>query len=297
MKYETPRLRKLSSGSAQKNLLLDTMKNFNVLIPDKEEQQEILSKISPIDDLIKLNIEECDYIQNYINRLYNYWFIDYNFPNKKNKPYKNNNGKFEYNEMLKKDIPLGWKVEDLYNCSMYDLIKPGIEKFIGEKRYLATGDINGEDFSNGKIITFENREGRANMQPIVDSIWFAKMKNSIKHMTLPNDSKMITNKYILSTGFMGFACKKYSLSYLHSYISFSTFENIKNYFSHGATQQAINNEDLKKIYILIPPEEILQKFDQLIYNLIQKRFDLMIFNKKLEDERDVLLKYLMSKKK
>lgn len=296
MKYETPKLRKLSSGSAQKNLLLDTMKKYKVSIPDKDGQLAILNKLNPFDELIKQNLYEIDYIQNYINRLYYYWFIEYNFPNELNKQYNDNGGMLEYNELLKKDIPVGWSVENLYECSLYSLIKPGIKKFDGYKNYLATGNVIGESFEGGKKVTFDNREGRANMQPVLNSIWFAKMKNSIKHITLPVDSKTVTDSYILSTGFMGLKCDNTTLSYIHSFINCGSFEEIKNYFSHGATQQAINNEDLKKIYILIPPKHILDRYSKITNNLIQKRYNLMIMNKKLEKERDNLMNYLMNNK-
>lgn len=296
MKYETPRLRKLASGSAQKNLLLDTMKKFTVSIPDKEDQLKILKKISPFDDLIKNNINEIDFIQKYLSKLYNYWFVEFNFPNKDGKEYVKNHGTLIFDDNIKCNIPVGWKTESLYDCSLYEIIKPGLEKFEFEKKYLATGNISNEEFDEGKLITFYERETRANMQPVSKSIWFAKMKKSIKHITIPCKSAEFVSNHILSTGFIGLKCTNDSLSYIHSYINFSNFENIKDYYSHGATQQAINNEDLKKIFIIVPPKDILEKYSKLTNNLIQKRYDLMMFNKKLEKERNNLINYLMNNK-
>ena len=296
MKYETPRLRRLSSGSAQKNLLLDTMKKLEVEIPDLNEQKKILNILDPFDNLIKHNISEINYIQDYLEKIYNYWFVQFNFPDDTQNEYLKNGGKLEYNDKIKNNIPTGWKVENLSNCSLYKLIKPGINKFDGEKVYLATGNVVNEDFDDGSDITYENREGRANMQPACNSVWFAKMKNSIKHITIPDNSLEFINEYILSTGFMGFQCDETTLSYIHSFINFSNFEYIKNCFSHGATQEAINNDDLKKIYIIVPPKHILEKFSAITYTLIRKRFELLIFNKNLEQERNNLMNYLMNNK-
>lgn len=68
LKYETPRLRKSSSGSAQKNLLLDTMRNFEVTIHDLEKQNKIMNILNPIDDVInnkiKMNLEIETLLQN-----------------------------------------------------------------------------------------------------------------------------------------------------------------------------------------------------------------------------------------
>lgn len=59
---------------------------------------------------------------------------------------------------------------------------------MGKKNYLATADINNEDITDGDLINYDGRESRANMQPVEDSIWFAKMKASIKHLTIPESS-------------------------------------------------------------------------------------------------------------
>lgn len=296
MKYETPRLRRLSSGSAQKNLLLDTMKKLEVEIPELDMQKRIIDILNPFDDLIKHNISEINYIQDYLEKIYNYWFVQFNFPDVNQKEYSKSGGQFEYNDKMKINIPVGWKVEDLSNCSLYELIKPGIKKFANEKIYLATGDVTNEDFDEGSNITYENREGRANMQPSYNSIWFAKMKNTIKHITIPDNSEELVNKYILSTGFMGLQCSSLTISYMHSFLNFSNFEFIKNCFSHGATQEAINNDDLKKIFIIVPPNNILEKYNRFTNSLIKKRFELLMFNKKLETERNILMNYLMSVK-
>jgi len=67
------------------------------------------------------------------------------------------------------------------------LIKPGIERFTGTKKYLATADVNGPYVNmNPSLIDYESRENRANMKPRYNSVWFAKMKNSIKHIFLPD---------------------------------------------------------------------------------------------------------------
>ena len=63
-----------------------------------------------------------------------------------------------------------------------EIIKPGINKFDGNKHYIATAEVEGDILNyNAPLIKYETRENRANMQPIKNSVWFAKMKNSIKH--------------------------------------------------------------------------------------------------------------------
>lgn len=141
------------------------------------------------------------------------------------------------------------------------IIKPGIIKFENQKHYIATADVEGEDLNfDASIIDYETRESRANMQPIKNSVWFAKMKNSIKHIFIPkNDETLITN-YIFSTGFCGIKCDDIAFEYLINYIKLPYFEKEKDILAHGATQESINNEDLKSFKIHLPSKEKLCAF-------------------------------------
>lgn len=284
MKYNTPKLRSLASGSAQKNLLLDTMKKYKVKIPELSEQKLILEQLEPIDDLIEKNIKLMEDIENYIKKLYHYWFVQYEYPSSNLDTYNSNGRILKYSEQLKIEIPIDWKVESLYDNELCKLIKTGIDKFDDEKIYLATGNVNFENFDNGKKITYQNREGRANMQPTLNSVWFAKMKDSVKHITLINNAKWFCDEYILSTGFVGLQCNEKNVAYIHSFINTNKFKKIKDSLSHGATQQAINNEDLKSIYLLVPTEDVLELFSKKVNGLLSLKTELKYTNINLEKQ-------------
>ena len=100
------------------------------------------------------------------------------------------------------------------------------------------------------------------MQPTVNSVWFAKMKNSIKHLYLNEEMKTLIDNCILSTGFCGIQCSKESFEYVASFIEHSYFETIKNILAHGATQEAVNNNDITKIPFVIPSAKILRLFHE-----------------------------------
>ena len=225
--------------------------------------------------------------------IYQRWFIEFEFPNKDGKPYKSSGGKFVYNDELKQEIPEGWKVENCYNNSLYEILKPGIDYF-ANKNYLATGNADESNITDGNWITYENRESRANMQPVTNSIWFAKMKNSIKHITLTGSSDWFIKKYILSTGFLGIKCNNNSLSYLHCFIYSDYFEKVKDMLAHGATQEAVNNEDLKAIKLLAPKKEILDSFENYTSSILQKELDTIEENQRLTELKNFLLPLLMN---
>lgn len=132
------------------------------------------------------------------------------------------------------------------------------------------------------------------MQPTEYSIWFAKMKNSIKHLFLNSEMKPLIENSILSTGFCGLQCSENSFEYIASYITSSYFEIHKDMLAHGATQEAVNNDDLAGIHLLIPDQNTLAKYHnatQPLYAQISKN---ICENKELIELRDWLLPMLMN---
>lgn len=146
------------------------------------------------------------------------------------------------------------------------MIKPGITKFEGKKYYIATAEVEGEIINyNSPLIEFETRENRANMQPIQNSVWFAKMKNSIKHIYVSQKDKALMSDYVFSTGFCGIKCDDIAFEYMINYVNLPYFEKEKDILSHGATMESITNEDLKSFKIHLPSKEKLCGFHNKTY--------------------------------
>ena len=225
--------------------------------------------------------------------LYQYWFIQFEFPDKDGKPYLSNQGEMQYNSRLKKNIPIGWKVQSIAKNDLSSIIKPGVEHFTS-MIYYPTSEVNGTTIGNGAMIDFETRESRANMQPTVYSVWFAKMKNSVKHLFLNPEIKPIIESSILSTGFYGLQCDEQSFEYISSVISSEYFETIKDTLAHGATQEAVNNDDLANIFLVIPDNTTLEKYHVVTEKLFSQISNNIIDSKELTNLRDWLLPMLMN---
>ena len=200
-----------------------------------------------------------------------------------------------YNSLLKREIPEGWKVENIANNSLTKIIKPGINSFDNEKIYLPTAAIDNDKIvDRTNIITYSNREGRANMQPITNSVWFAKMKKTKKILYFGEYSIKRMNEIILSTGMLGLECHNNSLEYIWNFINNEMFENIKDRLSHGATQEGINNDDLISFPILIPINDMLLKYSDKVRSLYEQKYKNELENEQLTELRDFLLPMLMN---
>lgn len=88
----------------------DKIKNCIVWIPEYSEQEKIGNFLSSIDEKIALNNRINEKLEQLAKRLYDYWFVQFDFPNSDGKPYKSSGGKMVYNAELKREIPAGWKV-------------------------------------------------------------------------------------------------------------------------------------------------------------------------------------------
>jgi len=228
-----------------------------------------------------------------ISTIYDYWFSQFDFPDVNGKPYYTAGGKMVWNDKIKRAIPSGWTVASIINNPLTQVIKPGVDAFT-TKEYLATAEVTGTSIASGSIVDYENREGRANMQPVVNSVWFAKMKNSIKHLFLNKEMAPIIDSTILSTGFCGLQCSEKSFEYVASFVSNPRFEIIKDILAHGATQEAVNNDDMESIAFVIPSDEILEQYHTATKGMFAQISKNICENRELIKVRDWLLPMLMN---
>lgn len=181
-------------------------------------------------------------------------------------------------------IPEGWEDTDFGDNKYFEVIGSGIKLFSGKKDYLSTSSVEEDKVVKvEEIITYKKRPSRANMQPIENSVWFAKMKATLK--VLNADSRVI-KKNILSTGFCGVLCKNIEPEYLKQVFLTESFNIIKDSKTEGSTQEAINNNSFKKIKIMFPKSiHEQQKITHILLtvdNTIDKTKELIEKNKKIK---------------
>ena len=236
-----------------------------------------------------------DNLQQQLKLMYDYWFTQFDFPNKDSSPYRSSGGQMVSANGVSYPIPVDWQVETVFKNRLSSIIKPGVTPFT-TKTYLATAEVNGTSIStgNGNTVDFETRESRANMQPTENSVWFAKMKKSIKHLYLNPAMKPLIEESILSTGFCGLQCSEYSFEYIASFIEHSYFETLKDTLAHGATQEAVNNDDLAGIALVIPSDEVLRLYHERTKGIYTQMSKNICENQELICLRDWLLPMLMN---
>ena len=115
LKYHIKEVEALGSGTTFKEVSKASLQQFEITIPSLDAQKHIASVLADIDQKIALNRAINDNLEAIAKQLYDYWFVQFDFPNEEGKPYKSNGGKMVWNDKLKREIPEGWEVCNLSN--------------------------------------------------------------------------------------------------------------------------------------------------------------------------------------
>ncbi len=107
-----------ASGSIQDNINIEYLTGLEFKIPFKNTQDNIVAVLSALDAKIELNNLINAELEAMAKILYDYWFVQFDFPDKSGKPYKTSGGKMVYNKTLKREIPEGWEDKQLDQISV-----------------------------------------------------------------------------------------------------------------------------------------------------------------------------------
>lgn len=262
------------------------LKNFKVIWLPISLQHKIAAILSAYDDLIENNTRRIQILEEMAQRIYQEWFVNFRFPG-------HEKVKFIESELGK--IPEGWEVKSIMDKSYWDFISKNVSPYEGEKEYFATANIEGiEIIKEGVLVTYNKRPSRAQKQPVLFSVWFARMKDTYKVLGFTRVNEDEANKSILSSGFAGFKTNEFAFPYVFLTIKSEEFHKKKDQLCTGATQMSLTNEGLKKIKIIVPNKNILEDFSVLTLPLLDKIFSLQKINKLLRTTRDLLLPKLIS---
>lgn len=112
-------LTRLDSGTGVPSMTFDSYYNIKVCLPNIDKQRAVGQLLSVVDDKIQLNKRINDNLEAMAKQLYDYWFVQFDFPNDEGKPYKSSGGAMVWNEKLKREIPKGWHCGTLLDIAEY----------------------------------------------------------------------------------------------------------------------------------------------------------------------------------
>ena len=262
-------------GSSQPLITQSMLKDMVVDIEiDIEKQKKIANSISIIDQKIQINNQINQELEDMAKTLYDYWFVQFDFPDQNGKPYRSSGGKMVYNPELKREIPEGWGVESVGNLldkvTKAEKIENNLIEFIGEIPVI--------DQSQKYIAGFTNNENGL-IQPQKGHVIFGDHTRVVKYINFDYARGADGTQVLIS--------KNEHISNVLLYHMIEDFD-LSNY------GYARHFKFLKEKIVIVPDKEVSSKFETQA-NVIYEKIKNNIFeNQELTRLRDWLLPMLMN---
>ncbi|MCK9451994.1 MAG: restriction endonuclease subunit S [Bacteroidales bacterium] len=277
--------------------------NFRLLeFPYKpiEEQKKIAKVLSDLDAKIELNIKINQELEAMAKLLYDYWFVQFDFPNEQGKPYKSSGGKMVYDKKLNREIPEGWEVKKLKHYLKHNYNSISKSNNYNQIKYLDTSSLTQNYISSLQNLNCETDKIPSRAQRIVT-------KNDILYSTVrPNQChygiiKEPNENMIASTGFAQLSSKEQGLSndliytFITSYWVTKRLQKIAEL--SVSAYPSISPTDILELRIALPKDKSINLLKS-INKQLDNSYNLINYNQKQNQQltklRDWLLPMLMN---
>lgn len=285
----SPMVKKQLSNGAQQTKIRhtspDKIKDCSVYIPDVESQQKMGKLLEKLDRKIALNRKINAELEQMAKELYDYWFVQFDFPNAEGKPYKSSGGKMVYNEQLKREIPEGWN-----NASLIDIANITMGQSPNGSTYNGKGD--GTLFYQGST-DFGERFPKVRQYTTAPSR-FAKKGDVLMSVRAPVGATNIANNdCCIGRGLCALNSKIGSIT--HLYFVIKTFEQRFNHANaSGTTFGSITKEELHQLPVIKPEQSIINQFESICQPIFDKQMVIGEEDNRLVALRNQLLPLLMN---
>jgi len=258
-----------SVGSTILRLYNDDIRNTDIIVPPLSEQKKIASVLSTLDDKIALNKKMNQKLEAMAKRLYDYWFVQFDFPDKNGRPYKTTGGKMEYNPTLKREIPVGWEVKTIGdylkigNGRDHSKLADGLYPVYGSggiMRYVA------EYLHDGETVLFPRKGTLNNVMYRNEPLWTVD--------TMFYTSVLVPHSAL----FVFYSAKMFDFERLNT----------------GTGVPSMTSDIIKKLPIISPGKQILEQFDRTLVKLYNQIHHNEKEISRLSEQRDKLLPLLMN---
>ena len=276
---------KKTSGSTIDRLYNENILGAEIYYPDMATQKQIVNTLSLLDSKIENNNKIISTLESLAKTIYDYWFLQFEFPNEDGKPYKSSGGKMVWNDELKREIPEGWKVKSYSKLGK-----------------LLMGQSPKSDSYNNEGIGYPLINGAAELRE--DSVAISKYTSNPTRVSQIGDllfciRAIIGNlqfgqaEYCLGRGVASYRPNsKKHIEYL--YFVTNDILAVYNKILTGSIIVGISKDDLLQQPILTPNESIINAFSETVHPMFETIANLKKENQELASLRDFLLPMLMN---
>jgi len=261
-------------GATVDRIALNELGNFPIYIPDLKTQKSIAAVLSALDKKIALNKQINARLEEMAKTLYDYWFVQFDFPDTNGKPYKSSGGDMVFDETLKREIPKGWEVKSLGEIA--DLYQPAT---LSEKELNKNGQflVYGANGIIGKYNKFNHEN------PVVA---VACRGNSCGTINITQPKSWITGNAMVVNP----KNKNMCIDFIKNTLLVNNLDKVVS----GSAQPQITRTNFAPLKVITPNESLLKLYSDIINPMFNKRINRIQQNAKLTQLRDFLLPMLMN---
>jgi len=259
------RIAGVNKGSTVPLLTLAEIRDLPIFLPENRSTQDaVVEVLESISNKIALNKKMNQKLEAMAKRLYDYWFVQYDFPDKNGHPYKTTGGPMTYNPTLKREIPVGWEVVDINElCQIVDCLHSKKPDFCYEDE-------------NSYLLALENitKEGYIDLSDkyYISKKDFAEWTSRIcvrendflfTNAGRAGDMGMVPEGVLCAIGRNITAVRPEKINpwYLRCFFkSLYMQEQILNNLDQGSFFMSFNVRSIKKLQVLMPSEPLMKKF-------------------------------------
>ena len=248
------------------------------------EEENIGNMMVDIMSKININRQINDNLEAMARQLYDYWFVQFDFPNEKGKPYKSSGGDMVWNEKLKREIPEGWNVANVFDELSVQYGFPfSTELFTEEPTSIPVVRIR--DILENSVSAYSEEEVDEKYKLQKQDLLVGMDGNF--HMNYWNDNVSYLNQRSVRLR----AKSKSTVSIMQAKYDIAPYIKAKELRAKGSTVGHLSDKDLKELFVLVCPNiDFRNKFDSILAEIIENRCEMI----ELTKQRDELLPLLMN---
>ena len=251
---------------------------------DINDQRKIVIVLSAIDCKIELNRQINDNLEAMAKQLYDYWFVQFDFPNEEGKPYKSSGGAMVWNEKLKREIPQGWTAANIFDELSVQYGFPfSTDLFTEEPTNIPVVRIR--DILENSVSAYSREEADEKYKLQKQDLLIGMDGNF--HMNFWNDNVSYLNQRSVRLR----TNPNSTVSILQARYDIAPYIKAKELRAKGSTVGHLSDKDLKELFVLVSPNaDFRNKFDSILAEIIENRCEIEYLTK----QRDELLPLLMN---
>ena len=276
-------------GAIQQHFNVHSAEEMLIFLPDLDEQKRIAAVIIALNSKIENNNSVCFELESMAKTIYDYWFTQFDFPDANGKPYRSSGGAMVWNEQLKRAIPQGWDVGNLY--AIAELINGlACQKYRAKEGEQSLPVVKIKEMHEG--ISDDTESVSANIpvkHKIFDGDILFSWSATLEVMYWFGGDAGLNQHIFKVVPKVG-----YSKEYVYHQFSAYVINFVKMAEAQKTTMGHITTDHLDQSRIVLPPSDLMQVFSEIVAPIHKKIGHCRKENRELTKLRDWLLPMLMN---